>query len=74
VQFLSGRPARGNQTYLCTRLATAFLLLAEGVAHRQQRSSAIQSEGDPTFLFLAVLVIEYRHGSWIEKNGGGPFK
>jgi hypothetical protein len=42
--------------------------------HHQQRSSSIQSEGDPTLFFLAVLLIENRHGPWIEKNCGGPFK
>src|SRR5450432_310931 len=72
--FSRVRPARGNQTDFCARPADGLVLLAERVGHHQQHSGAIQSESDPTLLFLAVLVIEYRHGSWIEKNRGGPLK
>src|SRR5271157_2881549 len=72
--FSPVRPARGDQAYLRTRLPAGFHLLPERVAHHQQHSSAIQSESDPTLLFLAMLIVEYRHGSGIEKDRGGPLK
>jgi len=72
--FFPVRPTRGNQTYLGTRLTAGFLPFVERMAHHQQRSSAIQSEGDPTLLLLAVLIVEYRHGPWIEENRSGPLK
>lgn len=52
-------------------LTAGRLLVAKSVAHHQQHSSAVQSESDPTLLFfLAVRIIEYRHGPRIEENRG----
>jgi hypothetical protein len=74
VRLLPGSPGAPNQAYLGARLTAGFFLLVERVAHHQKYPGAVQPESDPTLLTLAVLLVEYRHGSRIEKNRSGPLK